>query len=327
MHHHHQEAATTTISTSTTANTTAIIRSPISRYEGHTDACIAAEWFPDGDCLVTASWDRTANVYNVETTKLLCQLQHDDYLTNVNIHKTQKIILTSSKDTTFKVWDFRDAIRSVNVYQGHSRSVNSAIFCGDDKIATSSDDQTVKLWDLRIMRSPVSTINLNAGANRLCSFEQTAETFLAIPLDNRDIKIYNLAGERMMRLPRTNRIGHRRLVTSVASHGNLLLSASFDKTVSCWSIDYSPHIKSNSYSSSNNKLTFHQQSHFNKENGELAVTSSSSGHPAENGGKLVQSPNSNLNTPLTLITNNSTISTIAPTAVNTLAKLTERIKI
>jgi hypothetical protein len=177
------------------------------------------------------------------------------------------------------------------------------------------------------MRSPVSTINLNAGANRLCSFEQTAETFLAIPLDNRDIKIYNLAGERMMRLPRTNRIGHRRLVTSVASHGNLLLSASFDKTVSCWSIDYSPHIKSNSYSSSNNKLTFHQQSHFNKENGELAVTSSSSGHPAENGGKLVQSPNSNLNTPLTLITNNSTISTIAPTAVNTLAKLTERIKI
>jgi WD40 repeat protein len=76
---------------------TSIIRSPIKRYEGHLEPIIAAEWFPDGEHLVTASWDRTANVYNVETGKTLCNLQHDDYLTNVNIHKTYKIILTSSK--------------------------------------------------------------------------------------------------------------------------------------------------------------------------------------------------------------------------------------
>ncbi len=88
------------------------------RYEGHTDVCIAADWFPDGELLATASWDRSANVYNVETGKVLCTLQHDDMLTNVNIHSSQKIILTSSKDTTFKVWDFRDPICSVNVYQG-----------------------------------------------------------------------------------------------------------------------------------------------------------------------------------------------------------------
>ncbi len=97
---------------------TPVIRSPIMRYEGHTDVCIAADWFPDGELLATASWDRSANVYNVETGKVLCTLQHDDMLTNVNIHTSQKIILTSSKDTTFKVWDFRDPICSVNVYQG-----------------------------------------------------------------------------------------------------------------------------------------------------------------------------------------------------------------
>lgn len=95
-----------------------IIRSPIKRFEGHSDACIAAEWFPDGELIATASWDRSANIYNVETGKVLCTLQHDDLLTNVNIHSFQKIILSSSKDTTFKVWDFRDPICSVNVYQG-----------------------------------------------------------------------------------------------------------------------------------------------------------------------------------------------------------------
>jgi WD40 repeat protein len=127
-----------------------IIRSPIKRFEGHQDVCIAAEWFPEGDMIATASWDRTANVFNVETGKVLCNLQHDDYLTNVTIHPKHKIILTSSKDTTFKVWDFRDPICSVNIYQGHNRSVNSAIFVNEDKIATSSDDQTVKLWDMYV---------------------------------------------------------------------------------------------------------------------------------------------------------------------------------
>lgn len=245
---------------------TPIIRSPIKRFEGHSDVCIAAEWFPDGDLLATASWDRSANVYNVETAKILCSVQHDDVLTNVNIHPTQKIILTSSKDTTFKVWDFRDPICSVNVYKGHNRSVNSAIFVSEDKIATSSDDHTVKFWDLRIMRSPVSTINVNSGVNRICTMTANSdpstnqnETYLCLPLDNRDIKIYNLQGERVLRMPRTNRIGHSRLVTSLASYNNLLLSASFDKFINCWSLDYSP--PKSGFSSNSLKFNFS-----NKEN-------------------------------------------------------------
>lgn len=223
----------------------ATIRSPIRRFEGHSDTLIAAEWFPDGELLCTGSWDRTANVYNVETGKILCNLQHDDNLTNVNIHRTNKIILTSSKDCTFKVWDFRDPICSVNVYQGHTRSVNSAIFVNEDKLATSSDDQTLKLWDLRIMRSPLFTINANSGVNRICTMngpissqDMLSETVLCLPLDNRDIKIYNLNGERVHRLPRNNRIGHKRLVTSLASYGQLMLSCSFDKIINCWSLDY-----------------------------------------------------------------------------------------
>ena len=328
----------------------AIIRSPIKRYEGHTDACIAAEWFPDGEFLVTASWDRTANVYNVETGKILCNLQHDDYLTNVNIHKYHKIILTSSKDTTFKVWDFRDPICSVNVYQGHNRSVNSAIFVGDDKIATSSDDQTVKLWDLRIMRSPVCTINLNSGANRICSITTTnpdssTDTFLGIPLDNRDIKIYNLNGERMLRLPRSSHVGHRRLVTSMASHGSILVSASFDKTVNCWSLDYNPpkssshklsisnshnnNNKENSVNTEQNAQTIEQQ-----KNGNLLLHGVTSPQQSSQTTAITSNQHSSLAlnsvsmsqqhiTPLTLITNNST----ASKTINTLTKLTERIKI
>ncbi|RNA20626.1 WD repeat-containing 37 [Brachionus plicatilis] len=305
-----------------------VIRSPIQRFEGHQDACIAAEWFPDGECVASASWDRTANVYNVETGKVLCNLQHDDHLTNVNIHQVHKILLTSSKDTTFKIWDFRDPICSVQIYQAHSRSVNSAIFVGDDKIATSSDDHTVKIWDLRVMRSPVCTINCNSGVNRMCSMTMcvdsaSSETYLCLPLDNRDIKIYNMQGERILRLNRNDRVGHRRLVTSLASCGTSLFSASFDKCVSAWSFDYNA-----SKSSVMNRIV----SSSNKENSEVILTSGESGQ-GFGGAKFVDSPSiltqlSNLTSPnnqngvLGSKSGNATIK-----SVQNSAKLVEKIKI
>lgn len=326
---------------------TPIIRSPIKRFEGHTDVCIAADWFPDGELLATASWDRSACVYNVETGKVLCTLQHDDILTNVNIHSSQKIILTSSKDTTFKVWDFRDPICSVNVYQGHNRSVNSAIFVNEDKIATSSDDQTVKLWDLRIMRSPVSTINTNSGVNRICTMNingaQSNESLLCVPLDNRDVKIYNLRGERVMRMPRNNRIGHNRLVTSLTSYNNLLLSASFDKSINCWSIDNNQSkssASSNSYKFSiNNKENNGQESQSNTPlsqpglipNDSLIFYSAKKNNdssPPQT--KTNVSYSSTFHSPMTIpplahITNSSTNNNLKEQ--NMLSKLTDRIKI
>lgn len=143
--------------------------------------------------------------------------------------------------------------------------MNTAIFVNDDKIATASDDQTVKLWDLRIMRSPVCTINVNSGVNRICSINLNANgggetggdntVYLGLPLDNRDVKVYNLNGERMLRLARNDRVGHRRLVTCLASYGNLLFSSSFDKLINCWSIDSNPTKSSTTSASSANKLT------------------------------------------------------------------------
>jgi hypothetical protein len=125
------------------------------------------------------------------------------------------------------------------------------------------------------MRSPVCTINANSGVNRVCSIqsgpESNRETFLCLPLDNRDIKIYNLQGERILRMPRNNRVGHTRLVTSVASCSNLLLSASFDKVINCWSFDYNPPKSSSNFN--NLKFSFNNKEN-NVINGETQPTNS-----------------------------------------------------
>ena len=46
---------------------------------------------------------------------------HDQELTNVCAHASQRLIVTSSKDTTFRLWDFREPSMKVNVFQGHTQ--------------------------------------------------------------------------------------------------------------------------------------------------------------------------------------------------------------
>ncbi|XP_073486004.1 WD repeat-containing protein 37 isoform X5 [Aquarana catesbeiana] len=98
------------------------VRVPITSLKSHQGVVIAADWLVGGKQAVTASWDRTANLYDVETSELVHSLTgHDQELTHCCTHPTQRLVVTSSRDTTFRLWDFRDpSIHSVNVFQGHT---------------------------------------------------------------------------------------------------------------------------------------------------------------------------------------------------------------
>lgn len=208
--------------------------------QGHIGVVIAADWLAGGDQVITASWDRTANVYDVQTGELVTQLVgHDQELTNTCTHPSQRLVVTSSKDTTFRLWDFREAIHSVSVFQGHTDPVTSATFASSDKVVSGSDDRTVKVWDLKNMRSPLTTIRLASPVNRLAVSNQH---IIAIPHDNRHVRLYDLNGVRLARLPRSNRQGHRRMVCSVAwlDESNTLpatlFTCGFDRLVLGWRV-------------------------------------------------------------------------------------------
>lgn len=119
------------------------MRTPLIELTGHTGVVVSADWLPSGDQVITASWDRTANLYDVESGDLVqclsgklallklkeCQekltylsihLGHDHELTHASAHHSQRLVVTASRDTTFRLWDFRDPIHSVSVFQGHT---------------------------------------------------------------------------------------------------------------------------------------------------------------------------------------------------------------
>jgi len=215
------------------------VRHPVAILSSHSDVVVAADWIHGGSQIVTASWDRTANLHDAETHGLVQSLTgHDQELTNVTCHPDQKLIVTSSKDTTFRLWDFR-SLHSVNIFQGHSQPVTTAVFAGTDKVVSGSDDRTVRVWDLKNMRAPLTTIRTDSSVNRLTV---SKKNWIAIPCDNRHVKLYHLNGERLGRLRRSNRQGHRRMVTStvwVESNSPTacnLITSGFDRKVLGWSV-------------------------------------------------------------------------------------------
>ncbi|XP_030369774.1 WD repeat-containing protein 37 [Scaptodrosophila lebanonensis] len=218
------------------------LRTPICEFAGpggHLSVVVAADWLPTMDQIITGSWDRTAILWDVETREPLQPLTgHDHELTHVSAHPTQRLVVTASRDTTFRLWDFRDPMSAVSVFQGHTETVTSSVFARDDKVVSGSDDRTIKVWELRNMRSALATIRTDSSVNRLAV---STGGIIAIPHDNRQIRLFDLNGQRVARLPRTSRQGHRRMVSSVAwaeePHMNCdLFSCGFDRRVFGWSI-------------------------------------------------------------------------------------------
>lgn len=215
-----------------------VLRTPVKELSGHTGAVSAADWIAGGDQIITASWDRLAILHDVETATAVVQLAgHDLELTHTSTHPTQKMAVTSSRDTTFRLWDFREAVHSVSVFQGHAECVTSAVFSKEDKVVSSSDDRSVKVWDLKNMRSPVATIRLDSPVNRL---SVSSNGTIAIPHDNRNIRLYDLNGQRLARLPRSSSQGHSRMVACAAwADENIcgvnLFTCGFDRKVLGWS--------------------------------------------------------------------------------------------
>ncbi|KAL7976484.1 hypothetical protein Chor_008433 [Crotalus horridus] len=228
------------------------IRVPLTSLKSHQGVVIAADWLVGGKQAVTASWDRTANLYDVETSELVHSLTgHDQELTHCCTHPTQRLVVTSSRDTTFRLWDFRDpSIHSVNVFQGHTdlikalinaeeNTVTSAVFTVGDNVVSGSDDRTVKVWDLKNMRSPIATIRTDSAVNRInvC----VGQKIIALPHDNRQVRLFDMSGVRLARLPRSNRQGHRRMVCCSAWSEDHpicnLFTCGFDRQAIGWNIN------------------------------------------------------------------------------------------
>ena len=112
----------------------------------HQDLVFQAAFSPDAARILTASWDKTAKLWNAASSELIASFAHQDRLWHAEFSPNGAWILTASADNTAKLWDAAsgELIASFD----HQDAVTDAAFSPDGaRILTASWDKTVKLWD------------------------------------------------------------------------------------------------------------------------------------------------------------------------------------
>ncbi|CAL8321844.1 unnamed protein product [Boreogadus saida] len=216
-----------------------------------------------------ASTSKIVSSFKATTgSRAICQLLkeyvgHRDGIWDLGITRTQPVVLgTASADHSALLWSIETG-KCVLRYAGHAGSaertgavawmltgchntqhcpdstVTSAVFTVGDNVVSGSDDRTVKVWDLKNMRSPIATIRTDSAVNRLSV--STNQRIIALPHDNRQVRLFDMNGVRLARLPRSNRMGHRRMVCcSVWNEENQscnLFTCGFDRQAIGWNIN------------------------------------------------------------------------------------------
>ena len=117
--------------------------------EDHTGRVIHTAFSPDGQRIVTASDDRTAQVWNAADGQLLAKLEgHTDQVNHAAFSPDGQRIVTASGDRTARVWNAASG-QLLATLQGHTAGVLHAAFSPDgQRIVTTSDDQTPRVWNV-----------------------------------------------------------------------------------------------------------------------------------------------------------------------------------
>ncbi|CEO96726.1 unnamed protein product (mitochondrion) [Plasmodiophora brassicae] len=99
---------------------------PIQEFVGHELKINRAYWGPLNDTIISASDDGTVRLWDVETAREIARASdHSKGINNMTFSKDKTMFITSSKDTTARLYDAR-TLECVKVYKT-DRPVNAAV--------------------------------------------------------------------------------------------------------------------------------------------------------------------------------------------------------
>jgi len=201
---------------------------------GHNGGVMAMAVMPDGKGLVSASYDQTLKVWDLEQGEEERTLAgHSGGVNAVAVTADGKRAVSGSADKTLKVWDLERG-EEERMLVGHSSGVDAVAVTADGKRAVSgSADGTVKVWDVEGGEEERTLAGHSGGVDAVAV---TADGKWAVSAsEDGTLKVWDLErGEEERTL-----VGHTDYVRAVAvtADGKRAVSGSYDQTLKVWDLE------------------------------------------------------------------------------------------
>jgi eukaryotic-like serine/threonine-protein kinase len=187
---------------------------------------------PDGQWLASASWDRTARIWDWRATKVIHSLVgHTDAVVATAFSPDGRNLATGSYDQSVKIWDCQTG-KELRTLTGHTARVESVAYCRTAPLLATAGAGRVKLWDTRTWQL---LRELQGHSDRVCSvaFSPTSRR-LATASDDWTVKLWDCDSGKELRTLR----GHTGNVRGVAfgPDGRRLVSVGHDASVRLWDL-------------------------------------------------------------------------------------------
>jgi len=194
----------------------------------HDNRVIALAFSRDGKYLATASYDKTARVWDIINDKEVAKLKHDaGGVIAVAFSPDGKYLATASYDKTARVWEATTGSEVAKL--SHDGTVWAVAFSPDGKYAaTASDDKTARVWDAATGKQ-VAKVNHDELV-RAVAFSADGK-YVATASDDYTARVWDATtGEEIAK------VNHDDLVKDVAfsPDGKYIATASDDKTAKVW---------------------------------------------------------------------------------------------